>query len=150
MQVSRQAIQVVKKVIGEHRWIELPAKGTSMYPYIKEGDICTFETSALPDLEKGDVILFHNVQGQLISHRFIKTTMIDGDRYLMCKGDTNFGYDEPILPQQVIGKLMYIKRRNIHSSASAWSAILWREAILRFPSLTHVLRVYVNRKAVRY
>lgn len=150
MQVSPQAIQLVEKVIRKHRWIELPAKGTSMYPYIREGDACTFETCSQSDLVKGDVILFHNVQGQLISHRFIKIIMSGGERYLMCKGDTNLGFDEPILPQQVIGKLMYIKRRDIQFSASTWGSFLWREAILRFPSLTQMLRMFVDRKAVRY
>lgn len=141
---------MVEHVIRKHRWIELPAKGTSMYPYIREGDACTFETCSPSDLEKGDVILFYNVQGQLIAHRFIKTMMIAGEKYLMCKGDTNLGFDEPILPQQVIGKLMYIKRGDNKSSTSTWGSVVWGEAILRFPSLAQMLRMYIDRKAVRY
>jgi signal peptidase I len=150
MQVSPQAIQVITRVMQKHQLIELPANGTSMYPFMRDGDVCTFERCQPSELVKGDVILFSTVQGQLISHRFIKTIEIHGERYFICKGDTNLGFDEPILPEQIIGRLKYIKRKKTTYSSATWSSLIWAKVILLFPSLTNLLRKYIDRRAVRY
>jgi signal peptidase I len=149
MLVNQEAIGLISQVMRKHRWIEIPAKGTSMYPFIQEGDVCVFETCAPTELRKGDVILFHTVQGRLVTHRFYEMKTINGDQFFIFKGDTNFGFDEPVLAEQIIGRLSCIKRRKAKISARGRASILWSKAILSFPYLSQWIRFYVNRKAIR-
>ncbi|MHA7139530.1 signal peptidase I [Rossellomorea arthrocnemi] len=146
MLANQEAVHLISNVMKKHKWIDLPAQGTSMFPYIKDGDVCTFVTCAPSDLEKGDTALYHTVQGKLVTHRFVKQQTINEDKFYMFKGDTNLGLDEPIGDQQIIGKLIYIKRRNRKVSAGSVSSILWSKAILSFPYLSQWLRSYLNSR----
>ncbi|MCA1061491.1 signal peptidase I [Rossellomorea aquimaris] len=146
MLADQEAVHLISNVMKKHKWIDLPAHGISMFPYIQDGDVCTFVTCSAAELQKGDTALYHTVQGKLVTHRFVKQQTINDDTFYMFKGDTNLGFDEPIGDQQVIGKLVYIKRRRRKISAGSVRSILWSKAILSLPYLSQWLRSYLNRR----
>ncbi len=146
MLISHQAIHLISKVMKKHECIDLPAKGTSMFPFIREGDVCTFITCSPMTLEKGDIVLFHTVHGQLVTHRFYYRKRIGQSDYFMFKGDSNLGFDEPITEEQVIGKLIYIKKNGRRISANSWISVLWSKAVLSVPYISSWLRKYIDRK----
>lgn len=146
MLADLEAVHLISNVMKKHKWIDLPAQGSSMFPYIQDGDVCTFVTCSPAELQKGDTALYHTVQGKLVTHRFVKKQTINDDTFYMFKGDTNLGFDEPIRDQQVIGKLIYIKRRSKRVSAGSVRSILWSKAILSLPYLSQWLRSYLNSR----
>ncbi|KPL58254.1 signal peptidase I [Rossellomorea vietnamensis] len=146
MLANQEAIHLISNVMKKHKWIDLLAQGTSMFPYIQDGDVCTFVTCSPAELQKGDTALYHTVQGKLVTHRFVKQQTINEDTFYIFKGDTNLGFDEPVGDQQIVGKLIYIKRRRRRISAESVRSILWSKAILLLPYLSQWLRSYLNSR----
>ena len=81
--------------------------GYSMYPLIKEReDILHIITS--DSYKKGDIILFKSVQEHYVLHRILK---IKKDK-IITAGDYNYFKDQPITKEQILGKLIEIKKKD--------------------------------------
>jgi signal peptidase I len=143
MLFDQETIHFLKVAIEKDGFLELPAHGNSMFPLIQRGDVCKFVPCSPGSLVKGDIILFHTDQGQLITHRFIRT---EEYRFLF-KGDTNLGYDLPATSEQIIGKLISIKKNRHNLSMHSSSAELWAKLITTLPVLSGILRKYLNWKS---
>jgi signal peptidase I len=74
------------------------------------------------------------------------TKELDGNRVFILKGDTNLGFDQPIIEQQIIGVLMYIQKGDKKVHMKEISASLWGWLILSLPILSGWLRSYINMK----
>lgn len=142
MQIDQDTLTLFKHVIKKEGWIELPSSGNSMFPIIKEGNICRFSSCTPGAIKKGDIILFYTLQGQLIAHRFYKT-----DRTLYYfKGDTNLGFDEPIESRQILGRLEAIYKKSRKVLPETLIPTLWGKIILSFPYISSILQRYLNRR----
>lgn len=137
---------LIKEVIRKHGWVELPAEGTSMYPLIKQGNICRFVPCEAMKLKKGEIILFHTLSGSLVAHRLLSVESINEQVTYLLKGDTNFGLDEPVGQEQLIGKLTSINKGKYRIKLPSLSVYVWSQMILLFPILTVFLRAYLNRR----
>lgn len=137
----------LKVAIEKDGYLELPAHGNSMFPLIQRGNVCRFIPCSPGSLMKGDIILFHNNQGQLIAHRFIRTESENGATLYILKGDTNLGHDLPVTAEQLIGKLAYIKKEVRGVSINDFIPVLWRRLLITLPNLSGVLRKYLNWKS---
>jgi signal peptidase len=135
MQFNKDTLYLITQVMNNRGWIDLPAQGTSMYPFIKKGDICRFISCKASNIKKGDIILYRTDSGSLVAHRFYKLKHNNQQIQYIFKGDTNLGYDEPVNQDQILGKLM-----------TDFSAHIWSQIIITFPILSKILRVYLNRK----
>ena len=81
--------------------------GYSMYPLIKEReDILHIVTS--DDYLKGDIILFKSKEEHYVLHRILK---IKKDK-IITAGDYNYFKDQPITQEQILGKLIDIKKKD--------------------------------------
>ncbi|MFT9597382.1 S24/S26 family peptidase [Mesobacillus sp.] len=143
MLFDQETIVFFKVAIEKDGYLELPAHGNSMFPLIKRGDVCRFNPCSPGSLVKGDIILFHTDQGQLIAHRFIRK---EAHLYIF-KGDTNLGYDLPARPEQIIGKLTSIKKYRFNLSVQSASVELWGKLIMTLPAMSGMLRRYLNWKS---
>ncbi len=143
MLFDQETIRFLKVAIEKDGLLELPSHGNSMFPLIQRGDVGKFVPCSPGSLEKGDIILFHTDQGQLIAHRFI---LKEVSHYLF-KGDTNLGYDLPARPEQIIGKLTSIKKNRHNLSVESPSVELWGKLIMALPVLSGILRKYLNWKS---
>jgi signal peptidase I len=146
MQVNKETLQLIAGVIRKNGSIDLPAQGNSMYPFIREGDICRFVPCDGSPLKKGDIVLFHALTGHLIAHRFYHLKTMNNRSHYMFKGDTNIGPDEPISQDQLIGKLTWIQRGRNILYVTDLAAMVWSKLILAFPVITLVIRMYLNRR----
>ena len=81
--------------------------GYSMYPLIKQREdiLHIIKTS---DYKKGDIILFKSNADHYVLHRILK---IKKDK-IITAGDYNYFKDQPITNNQVLGKLISIKKKN--------------------------------------
>ena len=81
--------------------------GYSMYPLIKEReDILHIVTSNT--YLKGDIILFKSKEEHYVLHRILK---IKKDK-IITAGDYNYFKDQPIAQEQILGKLIDIKKKD--------------------------------------
>jgi len=141
-----ETVDLLRYSLKKHEWIDLPAEGNSMYPLIRQGNVCRFMNCDPLTLQKGDIILFHAVSGQLVAHRFIERILVKNSLLFRIKGDTNLGFDQPIRQEQILGKLLYIKKGKIILYAFHFSVYIWGKIILSLPSLTKIIRRYLNIK----
>lgn len=146
MQASREERHLLAHVMKKKGWVDLPSQGTSMFPFIMKGDICRFVSCEAADLLKGDIALFSAANGQLIAHRFYRSITIRDQLYYVFKGDTNLGFDEPIGAQDIIGKLICIRKKRSQIRVTHFIASIWSRLIVSFPVSSRLLRMYVSRR----
>lgn len=127
-------------------WMDVPAEGMSMYPLIKEGDVCRFISLKEATVRKGDIILFQDSSGKLVAHRFLCIQFSGNVGMYLFKGDTNVGFDEPISDEQMIGKLVKISKGDVVLSLSHPIAKGWSKLILLFPVLSSFLQLILNKR----
>lgn len=143
MLFDQETILFLKMAIDKDGFLELPADGNSMFPLIERGDVCRFVPCSRASFQRGDIILYHTGQGQLIAHRFIRQVAND----CLFKGDTNLGYDKAVQSEQIIGKLMLIKKQRCEVSMNHSSVKRWGNLIMALPALSGMLRKYLNGKS---
>ena len=81
--------------------------GYSMYPLIKEReDILHIVKS--DSYARGDIILYKSNIDHYVLHRILR---IKKDK-IICAGDYNYFKDQPINKEQVLGKLISIKKKD--------------------------------------
>ncbi|WLR49459.1 signal peptidase I [Halobacillus litoralis] len=139
MSVDSPSRLVIAKVLISKGRIDLPATGTSMYPLIREGDICRFVSLDYENLKKGDILLYQSDHGQLIAHRLIYKS---GDSYL-CKGDSNLGNDDWVYSDQLIGKMLYVSKNHKIFYLNGLLGKTWTWSILTFPSVSKLWRRFL-------
>ncbi|WP_430509949.1 signal peptidase I [Gottfriedia solisilvae] len=143
MQANKEMISLFKDSIKKNGWLDLPAQGFSMYPLIREGNICRFIPHEPSLLKKGDIVLFYTLTGQLITHRLCKTIAENGEQFFLFKGDSNLGFDELVREHQIIGKLVHIQGRSLQ--IENFLAIVFGRLILSSPVLSRIFRMYINK-----
>ena len=81
--------------------------GYSMYPLIRQREdiLHIVKTN---DVKKGDIILYKSEVDHYVLHRILK---IKKDK-IICAGDYNYFKDKPITNEQVLGKLVDIKKKD--------------------------------------
>jgi signal peptidase I len=146
MQVNQVTVNLVRRVVNKKGRILLPAQGKSMYPFIRQGDICHFEACDPAGFKKGDVVLFTSGLNQLIAHRFIKEINKDNQSFYLFKGDTNLLFDEPIDQEQIIGRMTAIERKNKTVNLKNMWSNLWSLLIINLPMVSKLLRKFIARK----
>ena len=81
--------------------------GYSMYPLIKQReDILTIVKT--DTFKKGDILLYKSEIDHYVLHRVLK---IKKDKIILA-GDYNYWKDKPIVKEQVLGKLISIKKKD--------------------------------------
>ena len=81
--------------------------GYSMYPLIKQREDILHIIKA-DDYKRGDIILFKSNIDHYVLHRILK---IKKDQ-IITAGDYNYFKDQPIKKEQVLGKLVTIKKKD--------------------------------------
>ena len=79
--------------------------GYSMYPLIRQREdiLHIVKTN---DIKRGDIILYKSEADHYVLHRILR---IKKDQ-IICAGDYNYFKDKPIASNQVLGKLLTIKK----------------------------------------
>ena len=81
--------------------------GYSMYPLIKEREDILHIVKT-DEFKKGDILLYKSNVDRYVLHRLLK---IKKDKYILA-GDYNYFKDQPITNEQVLGKLVTIKKKD--------------------------------------
>jgi signal peptidase I len=100
-------IELLRAVMDKGLPFRFRAKGVSMSPFIKDGDVITVSPlfGALP--RRGDVVAYTHPQTQrLVVHRIVAKK---GD-YFIVKGDNTSNTDDLILKANILGHVTRVKR----------------------------------------
>lgn len=124
--------------------VRFRARGGSMHPFIKDGDIVEVAPTTAPSIAAGDVVLFSVSPGLVFAHRVIKKQYRDTELVFLIKGDAKPQPDHEVYSRQVLGKVIAIERNGrrisldralrrfagmLYARISPWSS--WFYPILR-------------------
>ncbi|MCY9593174.1 peptidase S24 [Paenibacillus chitinolyticus] len=132
---------VVRRALELKGRVEIPSRGTSMRPLIREGSVCAFVPVAAADLRRGDIVLFEGEEGGLIAHRLIRRGEEGPQAPLLCKGDANIGFDPLVPAAKVLARLETISRDGRVSSRLSPGFRIWGRIMTAFPALSRGFRL---------
>jgi signal peptidase I len=150
------------------------AKGWSMYPTIKEGEIITVEPVKPSQVNPGDIILYQNMKG-LIAHRvvaiqggsnpqtlgqrfsilyllrslfFAQASSPNPHRLFFLRGDGEGKGSEAAEPRQILGKVVLIQGDRGAINPNLWKVKIGKIALLLFYHLKRcALRTIFRRNS---
>jgi signal peptidase I len=89
------------------------ATGDSMYPFIRSGESLLVERVEPNDLRRGDVVLAKLERG-LTAHRIVRIEREQGEvSRIQTRGDNCSENDPPFTPDQLVGRIVLAKFRNL-------------------------------------
>lgn len=91
--------------------VRITLTGTSMRPFLHQGDEAIIDKVAVTDLKSGDIIAF-KIKEQYLAHRLIKIISYKNNFSLITKGDSCKEFDSPIFESDLVGKVSLVKRGN--------------------------------------
>lgn len=92
-------------LLRQGRKLKIRLSGASMFPCLVSSDMA-FIVPVTEKITRGDIVAFATGE-KVILHRVRKIN----NKNVICKGDSNCFYDEPIEKEQIAGKLHHIERK---------------------------------------
>jgi hypothetical protein len=114
-------------LLSEGIGVQFAAQGTSMNPFIRDGDLVTVEPLGPSPVRMGHVVLFRREPRGLALHRVIAFATGGG---LQIRGDASSGPGESVQETRVLGRATTVTRG--HNRVSAWRhpVLVWGWASL--------------------
>lgn len=97
--------------------IRFRAKGTSMQPLIRDGDIVCVAPPEPEQAHKGDVVLFVVGNGRALLHRVVNIRKNNGDQEFLIQGDHSIHSDGYISKSDILGMLVAVERGGLRIPA---------------------------------
>ena len=111
------------RILHEGRSVLLKAKGSSMYPFIRDGDTVLLQRCG--EVRRGDVVLARTEEGKLVMHRVLA---MKGERIALM-GDANLRKTELCLRSDIAGTVIAITRegktRGCATTSERFRAGIW-------------------------
>jgi hypothetical protein len=116
-------------VLGRGGAFRFRARGTSMVPFLRDGDMLTVEPVEATALRLGDVVLYRVAREQLAAHRLV-ARRADGEGVVwVARGDAATGPGELVRAERVLGRVVRVQRgkRTLDLERGGWrtAARLW-------------------------
>ncbi len=86
------------------------ARGFSMVPFIRDGEILTIEPVKAATLDMGDIAFCRITGGRLVAHRVVGREVLDGREILTMRGDAPSSSYDRVLAEQVLGRVVGVHR----------------------------------------
>jgi signal peptidase I len=101
---------VVGELLAAGVDVRFRTSGWSMQPTIREGERVTVVAVAPRDVREGNIVLYR-ASRRLFAHRVVAIGTTDsGTRVFTLRGDAALGCDAPVMPDQVIGRIVSVER----------------------------------------
>jgi signal peptidase I len=101
---------LIGELLGRGHRVLFRANGKSMHPTIKDGETVTIEPVETSDVKRGDIILYRRGLS-VIAHRVEAIRRRHGSVALFfLRGDASDSSDQPVRPEQVLGKVVSVQR----------------------------------------
>lgn len=104
-------VKLSSEILGVGESFSFQAHGSSMYPFIQDGNILTIKSVSCPALKVGDIILYKSFADRLVVHRIVGEKKQTDQQFFLTCGDALLHNDGWIYSDQVLGKVVSIQRR---------------------------------------
>lgn len=105
-----ELLKLSRDLLARSTSIRFQAKGWSMRPFIRDGDLITVSPPWNSPVRVGDVVLYKNTDERVIVHRVIRKTKTEGGLVFFIKGDATLGQPEEVHTKSVLGRVSAIDR----------------------------------------
>jgi len=115
--------ELMRAVLAKEKPLRFRAKGSSMAPFIKDGDVVTVRPLGGARPRTGDIVAFlHPVTGRVGIHRIVRE---ESDQFSL-KGDNLSGGDGTLSLGQILGIVCRVERagKNVHLGRLAGGALV--------------------------
>ena len=151
LSLSGQALlDLTQTVLAKGARFRFYARGSSMYPFIKNGDLITISPLSDAPLRPGDIVAFARLEtGKLVVHRVIRRM----GNFFSIKGDNAPGDGEIVPRAKILGRVNKVERNGKEAILGFGPerlliAFLNRSSFLAkfLPRFIHFLRTIFRRK----
>jgi signal peptidase I len=116
------------EILGGGSRLRFRARGASMQPFIRDGDILEVRPPGITALQRGDVVLCRLRGGRLVAHRVVQI-MRDSGTAIVTQGDALACPDASISVEQVLGHVAVVeragKRIRLDTHRQRLAGLLW-------------------------
>jgi hypothetical protein len=108
---SEMFLEISTELLSKGYIVQFTAPGKSMQPSIFEGEIITVQPVSPSDVRLYDILLYRNGKG-LLAHRVVRIEKgpEDGRGAFILRGDSSIICDEPVQPDQIMGRVVEVER----------------------------------------
>ena len=108
-------LELSNEILGRGARLRFRARGGSMLPFIRNGQIIEVEPIHTGQIRVGDIVFYRSWSGGIFAHRVIKKREGEKGIVLVTKGDAVPNPDAPVYPDQVLGRVAVVERggRNV-------------------------------------
>ena len=126
-------------ILYQGGYLRFEAHGSSMSPFIRDGDMLTVQPVEASALKVGDVAFYKAEFGQLIAHRVVAKRAQDSQLTLVIRGNAPCCEDDIVPAIQILGRVTKLQRgeKMIRLDQRRWQVISMLCA--RYPSLCFTL-----------
>ena len=103
-------LELSRDIFEKGKSVRFQAKGWSMRPLIRDGDLIVVNPIENSSIKTGDVVFYSTTGNKVIVHRLIRKYKQKGRITAFIKGDASFSSPEKIDIQNVLGKVIAIER----------------------------------------
>ena len=102
--------ELSREILKRGDSIRFKARGSSMCPWIRDGDLLTIRTADARSVKPGDVILYQSLGEKCIVHRVINIEFQNDRKIFITRGDASPRSQENIRSEQILGRVVEIYR----------------------------------------
>ncbi len=107
---SVSILDLTTDLLSQGLRVSFRASGSSMKPFIMDGEVITVAPVAASSIRRGDIILYCFKQ-TIIAHSVVRIKRGENKEPLfILRGDLSCSGDEPVRPQQVLGRVVSVER----------------------------------------
>lgn len=108
---SADFIDMAKELLSRGDVLRCRASGSSMYPFIRDGDIITVAPVKVSRIRYADIIFFQDEFGRVVVHRVIKVRRAGEEICLVTRGDSMRRTDDCLDGRGLLGRVMSVEKR---------------------------------------
>ncbi len=128
---SNLLLDLTTELLSQGTTVHFRPSGRSMYPSIREGELITVEPVRASDVQLGDIVLYRSSKG-LIAHRVVGSSPTQSSvlspHHFLLRGDASLSCDQPVAAQQILGRVVGVKRNGRSVALASRGAKMWHQA----------------------
>jgi len=128
-------IDVGRDILERGKSLRFQARGRSMQPFIRDGDVLEVEPVEAAAVRFADVIFYHVDKAHAVAHRVIRRSLQDGLPVFIARGDAQTGRGEKVSCDQLLGRVSAIERngkRKVLGGARHKAAYIFYRTVFAF------------------
>ncbi len=142
------SIKTIRDALERYKRFRFNVRGTSMFPFLIEGDEVIIERILPEDINIGDIVMYFK-NNVMVVHRVVRSySTIKGRRLFICQGDNLDYEDSPVWQEDIGGKVTKVIRGDIEfipPSFYPFFIVAVRYLIKSVRRLKSILRLNINQ-----